>query len=551
MLEKIFFLSEDKWEEARNNKHYDLIIIGSGFCGYAVAERALKNNPFSRILVVERGPFFLPQHFQNLPVPYTFTLGGLTETFPWTLDAKTARGEAGTIEWQHGMVPFFGGRSTAWSAWCPRPTDDEMHGWPEKVIKVAKQYFQSAEELLHVQKASMVDKQDGKNLLCSLRPVYGKLQEVVDDLLQNKGEVTGVYRVEPAPIACDAKHTTGIDFEKYSVPGDLLALMKKQEKLKKQDEGEELDLVNDCVVEKIVQQGGTATALKTSKGELPIGDAKVILAMGTLPPTTLVRNSFPEAKNVGKRFSAHFISSIIARVPREDLEPDEKFDDLEIAACYIAGKGKDYTQQFHIQLSVLSDKNPEENAQKALRYMPDVVATASEKQLKTSENYVVFVCAVLGELDGHNPENCFSKNDSDDNITTNSMLQIRENEHDRQTWEAMDTATFEILEKTLSPGGSKKVQYWHGTPDEGDWIAERPSVEERRVNALVHESSTLYIGEEESAPVDLNYLLRGSTNVYVTGGGLWPLGGSWNPTMTMVALAQHLADQLVPKTEEH
>jgi choline dehydrogenase-like flavoprotein len=33
-------------------------------------------------------------------------------------------------------------------------------------------------------------------------------------------------------------------------------------------------------------------------------------------------------------------------------------------------------------------------------------------------------------------------------------------------------------------------------------------------------------------------------NVYVTGAGLWPAGGSWNPTMTMVALAQDLADQL-------
>jgi choline dehydrogenase-like flavoprotein len=32
-------------------------------------------------------------------------------------------------------------------------------------------------------------------------------------------------------------------------------------------------------------------------------------------------------------------------------------------------------------------------------------------------------------------------------------------------------------------------------------------------------------------------------NVFVTGGGLWPTGGSWNPTMTMVALAQDLADR--------
>ena len=49
------------------------------------------------------------------------------------------------------------------------------------------------------------------------------------------------------------------------------------------------------------------------------------------------------------------------------------------------------------------------------------------------------------------------------------------------------------------------------------------------------------------APVDSHYLLRGSQNVYVTGGALWPQGGSWNPTLTMVALSQHLADLLVKK----
>src|SRR4051812_33730527 len=67
----------------------------------------------------------------------------------------------------------------------------------------------------------------------------------------------------------------------------------------------------------------------------------------------------------------------------------------------------------------------------------------------------------------------------------------------------------------------------------------------RRVDALIHESSTLHIGSDASAPVDLDYRLRGAKNVYITGGTLWPQGGSWNPTMTMVALAHDLADQLV------
>jgi choline dehydrogenase-like flavoprotein len=35
--------------------------------------------------------------------------------------------------------------------------------------------------------------------------------------------------------------------------------------------------------------------------------------------------------------------------------------------------------------------------------------------------------------------------------------------------------------------------------------------------------------------------------VYVTGGALWPRSGSWNPTLTMVALSQKLAQNLVPE----
>ncbi|MBK8261107.1 MAG: isochorismatase family protein [Nannocystis sp.] len=55
----------------------------------------------------------------------------------------------------------------------------------------------------------------------------------------------------------------------------------------------------------------------------------------------------------------------------------------------------------------------------------------------------------------------------------------------------MDTATFEVLERILSPLGAPRIEYWHGPPDTGGWRAERPGVDARRVDALVHESSTL------------------------------------------------------------
>lgn len=544
VMDHVFFLSEADWKLAREENTYDHVIVGSGFCALGFAERMLKNRPASRILIVERGGFFLPAHFQNLPLPFKQTLGGLSETFPWTLSSTTAQGqEGGYIRWQHGMVPFFGGRSTLWSAWCPRPTAQEMTGWPEETIRAARENFEAAEALLRVQPADKVD--DGhdpatRQLIQGQRPVYGELQKSVQLRLE-KGidRVPGIYRSEPAPLACAAQQVDGVDFQKFSTPAELLALATKA--------GEStgpgrVDIVTDCIVERIVQQHGTATALLTSRGVLPLGDAKLILAMGTLPPVTLIHNSFPAAASVGERFSAHFITSIVARVPKEDLDPHGAFGELEVGACYVAGTGpRGYAQQYHIQLSALWDREPNKNAGTALRYMPDVVATASMAQLLSSKDHVIFVCAVLGELDYQNDQNWFRRNEQDVDLTTNSLLQVVETASDSETWNAMDEGTFGILENVLSSG---RLQYWHGSPDKGEWSAERPSLQERRVPALVHESSTLHIGTEDSAPVDLDYRLKAAKNVYITGGGLWPQGGSWNPTMTMVALAQDLADKL-------
>jgi hypothetical protein len=557
-MDHVFFLSNNQWKKAREETTYEFVIIGSGFCGFAFAQRALELSAAQskpcRILMVERGQFFLPEHFQNLPLPFQKTLGGLSETFPWTLSARTAEGkDGGYIRWQHGMVPFFGGRSTLWSAWCPTPTRDEMQGWPEKIIKAAENQFGSALKLLRVKPADRLDQEitdQQRSLIGASRPVYGRLQSTVQRLLKDGiHNIEGVYRTEPAPLACASE--TGVDFQKYSTPGDLLALVVDPGQGKKVSGDIRLDIVSQCIVEQIVQQNETAIALQTSRGVLPLGQAKLILAMGTLPPTTLVRNSFPNARNPGERFSAHFITSIVARLPKALLDPEGKFSSLELAANYIAGtvikNGQaQYGQQYHIQLSTLWNEYPAVNAPTALRYMPDVVSTASMEQLRTSKGYVVFVCAVLGELDYNNCETWFRENKDDQDPTTNSLLQVVQNMVDSETWNAMDEATFGILEKVIGGiGTGHQVEYWHGSPEEGKWKAARPDKSKRRVDGLVHESSTLHIGADNDAPVGLDYGLRGSTNVYVTGGALWPQGGSWNPTMAMTALALDLADKLM------
>jgi len=554
VMDHIFFLSETDWKIAREQEHFDYIVIGTGFCALAFVERILAKDAMAKILILERGTFFLPEHFQNLPIPYQSTLGGLSETFPWTLSSKTATQPAGNIQFQHGMVPFFGGRSIMWSAWCPRPTVDEMQYWPEETIKAAQAHFESAEKLLNVIPADQIDNNLSGELLQAVstqRPVYSVMQKELQTMLKtNLSKVSSATRSMAAPLAAGSGVQEGLDFAKFSTPAVMLDLVSRQAKLSKKDAGSPLKILANCTVNQIIQQDGVATALDTSRGVVNVGNAKLVLAMGTLPPTTLLLNSFPQVKKAGERFTAHFITSVVARIPRRDYDFAEKLSELELAAIYMAGINDKSGMQYHVQLSVLSDKCPAKNAQKAARYMPDVVATASIAQLTSSEDYLVFVCAVLGEMDFKNSENFLRLNGQSDR-TTNVTLQALANETDLQTWDTMDEGTFQMLEKALSPKGENQVEYWHGNADKGIWLKERPLEVQRRVGGLVHEGSSLWIGKGEDAVVGLDYRPNGVENVYVTGGALWPSSGSWNPTMTMVALAQDLADNLLEENSKN
>src|SRR5258706_3661361 len=54
---------------AGRSRGFDLIVIGGGTFGAVIASRLLLNDETHsrRILVLESGPFVLPEHFQNLP----------------------------------------------------------------------------------------------------------------------------------------------------------------------------------------------------------------------------------------------------------------------------------------------------------------------------------------------------------------------------------------------------------------------------------------------------------------------------------------------------
>ena len=75
-------------------------------------------------------------------------------------------------------------------------------------------------------------------------------------------------------------------------------------------------------------------------------------------------------------------------------------------------------------------------------------------------------------MDVDNINNLTKLNPVDQDQTTNIHLNLTINKTDDNLWEVMVESSFELLEKVISPrvNGKHKVEYWHGSPDVGEWL---------------------------------------------------------------------------------
>ncbi|KAF3917557.1 hypothetical protein AA313_de0202384 [Arthrobotrys entomopaga] len=560
-----YFVSDETWATILKEGKFDYIVIGSGLTALAFIDEALTLDPFKKILCVERGDFWLPTHFQNLPLPFKMILGGPSETFPWTLSRRTY--EEKSLGFCHGSCPFFGGRSTFWSAWSPQPDESLMRGFPASMIQTTKEtvFWQKAKKLLNV--VSTKDISD---------PIYKDLQGIIDGIMQKqlqKLKEEGIAdSVEPARLAVgrSSGSRTYTRFNKFSTPGPLLAIYEKQRKLAKNGYGIPLEIMLNCTVTHLRSlpddDSNYVRFIETSKGTLSWIDdnTKIILCGGlirvqfkAIPNATLLLNSFEgcrpsEGGNVGRRVTGHFLTHIAARYPVEEFETDDWTPGkLQIAAEYLAGKDP-YGKQFHVQITALHSRYPDGDAEDAARECPDYAAAATLEQLKDSREYVVFVCASLGELSENNGENFVKLNDGKD-PSSNVTLQFTLDNEDRDLWDHMDKATYRTIEALCSAkeyeyeDDKPPIEYWDTDANDGKggWSTNKPKQDTIRIPGIVHEAATAYVGDKlMGGSLDEYYRPHGVKNVFVTGGALFPTSGSWNPTLTMCGFAQDLARKL-------
>src|SRR5260370_33086601 len=117
---------------AGKQRNFDTIVIGGGTFGAAIASSLLFADVTHsrRILVLEAGPFALPEHSQNMPYQ------GGTPDFrkPWDSHPALA---------YPGLLFAVGGRSLAWGGWSPQMLPAEISSWPASVAaELVNKYFQ-------------------------------------------------------------------------------------------------------------------------------------------------------------------------------------------------------------------------------------------------------------------------------------------------------------------------------------------------------------------------------------------------------------------------
>lgn len=121
-------------------REFDTIVIGGGTFGCVIAEHLFISDATRsrRILVLEAGPFVLPEHVQNLPF-----MGGTPDLrAPWASHPALS---------YPGLIFAIGGRSLAWGGWSPELLDAEMADWPAGLPGALRnQYFAEASRQIGV-----------------------------------------------------------------------------------------------------------------------------------------------------------------------------------------------------------------------------------------------------------------------------------------------------------------------------------------------------------------------------------------------------------------
>jgi choline dehydrogenase-like flavoprotein len=552
-------------------KLFDIIVIGGGSFGCAVAQHVLQRDAFHnhRVLVLEAGPLALPEHVQNLPML------GLGPPAPTNVDPGVPRAEVWGLPWRSNVAGGFpglaycvGGRSLFWGGWSPQLLDAEMppDRWPQAVRDdLNKRYFQQSAEQIGVTETNDF----------IFGAMHEKLRQVLFDGIQ-AGNVSAAIPLNQLPEHLDkagfsqqqrrlrkleaplavvgsSPRAGFFPINKYSgMPLLMEGARQAQAESGGVDAKKRVMVVPNCHTIKletsVVDGVGQVTAVRTNFGNIPVPErGVVIVAAGTIESTRLALLSFDGTLGyelIGTNLMAHMRSNYTIRFQRDvlNLSPSGS---LEASALFVKGRKQHADgslSHFHLQITTSGLKGLGTDSEAELfKKIPDIDTLDNFRT--ANDDHVVMTIRGVGELQPNNASNRvqLAFDQTDEFGMPRAFVEMADPRQPAQPGESPQTAHARELWDVMDAASDQVRQVFVGAA---------PFEELQRVRdglgTTHHESGMLWMGTDPAESVTTaNGRFHHVVNAYALGPCLLPTMGSPNPMLSGVALARRMADHLV------
>ncbi|MEO6624039.1 MAG: family 16 glycoside hydrolase [Burkholderiaceae bacterium] len=439
-------------------RKFDAVVIGGGTFGAVVAEQLFLHDPTRsrRILVLEAGPFVLPEHVQNLP----FQGGAPDPRVPWVNHPALS---------YSGLIFAIGGRSLTWGGWSPELLDEEMVEWPVAIRDdLRNQYFADASRHIGVKETNdfiygPLHTALRKQLYAGLKvaanatgftfanlpdhpavryPDPGDPAPIPDSLLREwlglpandttpRVDLLDMFKLE-APLAVQSTTLPGFfPTNKFSaVPGLIRA-----SRLAAGEAGgigpdayarKRLMIVPNCHVQDLVTETqadnwvrvtGVRVWQNGASVVIPLAaprngrQSAAVIALGTVESTRLALTTFQQslsgraAQRMGTNLVAHLRTNLNIRIPRAAIAanlPPTVIPSLQCSALLVKGKAA-RGRTFHFQITASGLQKLGANSEAELFQK---VPTLEHLQdlLRATDDTVVITIRGIGDMTAHNPD---------------------------------------------------------------------------------------------------------------------------------------------------
>ncbi|WP_433513163.1 GMC oxidoreductase [Nonomuraea sp. CA-143628] len=543
-----FFCST--WQEATGSggPPFSAVVVGGGMYGAYCATKIYRRHPGKRVLLLDAGPYLVPEHVQNLGriglnVPAPIAPGAdprVPRELVWGLPWR------GNVDFP-GLAYCTGGKSLYWGGWCPRLTADDLRRWPASTAAYLESTYLEVESEIGVVPATDFIAGD---LCTTLFEAFASAAAVTPGFETGLGDRGA--EVAPLAVQGDSPVSGLFSFDKYSsLPMLMDAVREDVTASGGRDADRRLFVVPLAHVLRAHTADGVVTGIDVDAAgraeSLPISpDCAVILAASAVETTRLALGSFPTPL-MGRNLMAHVRSDFTVRIRRTALPPLPEH--VQTGALLLRGLVP--AGRFHIQITASTSQGGSDEL--LFRMLPDM--DLLERQLaNTDPDWITITLRCVGEMHGDrtteipDPDKSWinlSPHEVDEYGIARAYLHLTLDPRDEQVWQAMDSAALAIAQAVS--GSPDQIQYlydnaWHARP----FPLDRPFPEwHRGLGTTYHESGTLWMGDDPATsvtdPVGRFHHVR---NAYACDQSLFPTVGSVNPVLTGLTLARQLADRI-------